>query len=360
MLRFIIVLCTLPWLTVPASATTLAEMAGQMIIVGFEGDGPKDAGVRAVASDLAAGRLGGVMYLKKNVTSLETVREMNTLFREAAPDLAPFITLDQEGGAVERLTRDVGFAEIPNAATVAARNTPEQAETLYLRMAWGVAEQGFSVNFGPVADLNSNPENQIIARFGRAFSDDAELVTAYDAAFIRAHHAAGLVTALKHFPGHGSSTADSHEGFVDITRSWDPAELEPYRALIDQGLVDMVMVGHLYHADYAEGDAQTPSSLSRRWIDGVLRGELGFDGVVISDDLEMGAIRDHFSLQDTVVMAVRAGMDILLFSNTADYRPGLAQEVLNILLAEAASDPTFAARIAQSYDRIVALKARMH
>lgn len=357
--RFLLALIVLACLASPAAAQSLEEMAGQMILVGFDGDGPDDAGVSAVVDDLEAGRLGGVMYLKKNVASLATVREMNALFRDAAPMLPPFITLDQEGGAVERLTKDVGFAEIANAATIAARNTPEQARAIYARMAQGIAEQGFSVNFGPVADLDTNPNNQIIARFGRAFSDDPDVVAAYGRAFIRAHHQAGLLTALKHFPGHGSSTADSHEGFVDITRSWEPRELDPYRVLIGEGLADMVMVGHLYHADYADADGQTPSSLSPRWIDGVLRDELGFDGVVISDDLEMGAIRDHFSLKETVTMAVRAGMDILLFSNTADYRPGLAQEVLDILLAEAGADPAFAARIEESYARIAALKARL-
>jgi len=358
-LRFLHALFVLPLLAQPVAAATLEEMAGQMIVVGFEGDEPADAGVKAVVSDLEDGRLGGVMYLKKNVSSLQTVREINALFRAASPDLPPFITLDQEGGAVERLTREVGFAETPNAKKIAANNTPEQAEAIYARMADGVAEQGFSVNFGPVADLNTNPDNQIIARFGRAYSADPMVVIDYNMAFVRAHRAAGLVTALKHFPGHGSSTADSHEGFVDITRSWSPDELEPYRVLIAENMVDMVMVGHLYHADFADGDGETPSSLSPRWIDGVLRGELGFDGVVISDDLEMGAIRDHFLLDETVVNAVNAGMDIQLFSNTADYRPGLAREVLDILMSEAGADPAFAARIEESYRRIVALKARL-
>ena len=193
-LRLLCALIVLPFLSQPAVAATLEEMAGQMILVGFEGDAPADAGVKAVVSDLEAGRLGGVMYLKKNVSSLQTVREMNGIFRAASPDLPPFITLDQEGGAVERLTRDVGFTEIPNAETVAANNTPEQAEAIYSRMAESIAEQGFSVNFGPVADLNTNPENQIIARFGRAFSADPMVVIDYDAAFVRAHRAAGLVT----------------------------------------------------------------------------------------------------------------------------------------------------------------------
>lgn len=346
-------------LPLPAMAATIEEMAGQMIIVGFQGDGVGDPGVEAAAADIAAGRLGGVMFLKTNVASLSAVREMNQMFRDAAPDLPPFITLDQEGGAVERLTKDVGFTEIDNAARIAARNTPEEAEAIYAGMAQGIAEAGFSVNFGPVADLATNPDNQVIARFGRAFSADPDVVTAYDTAFIAAHRAAGLVTALKHFPGHGSSTADSHEGFVDITQTWDEAELEPYRTLIADGMADMVMIGHLYHADYADGDGETPSSLSTRWIDGVLREELGFDGVVISDDLEMGAIREHFDLEETVTKGVRAGMDVLLFSNTADTRQSLASEVLAILVAEANADPAFKDRIEQSYERIVALKERL-
>jgi beta-N-acetylhexosaminidase len=359
-LRLVLAAAAVASLTVPAAAATLEEMAGQMVVVGFQGTAASDQGVEAVREELAAGRLGGVMFLRTNVASLAAVREMNEAFQAAAPDLPPFITLDQEGGAVERLTKDVGFTEIANARTIAAENSPEEAEAIYRAMAEGIAAQGFTVNFGPVADLDTNPDNQIIARFGRAFSEDAETVIAYDRAFIEAHHDVGLLTALKHFPGHGSSTADSHEGFVEITRTWSEEELEPYRALIADGMADMVMVGHLFHADYAsDAEDQTPSSLSPRWIDGVLRDELGFDGVVISDDLEMGAIREHFTLEETVLGAVRAGMDILLFSNTADYRPGLSGEVLDILLTEAEADPEFAERIEQSYERIVALKNRI-
>ena len=346
-------------LPVAAHAATLEQMAGQMIVVGFQGDDVADVAVENLRDDLAAGRLGGVMLLKINVKSLDAVAAMNAAFRAASPALLPFITLDQEGGAVERLTKDVGFKEIPNAAAIAAANSPEEAESVYAEMASSIARLDFTVNFGPVADVNLNANNQIIAKFGRAFSDDPAVVARYDAAFIEAHHAAGLLTALKHFPGHGSSRADSHEGFVDITQTWQRSELDPYRELIADNLVDMIMVGHLYHSDYSDAGAQTPSSLSPQWITGVLREELGYDGVVISDDLEMGAIRDHFTLEQTVTMAVRAGMDVLLFSNTAKYRASLGKEILDILMAEAEADPAFAARIEESYERIVALKRRI-
>ncbi|MEO7221947.1 MAG: glycoside hydrolase family 3 N-terminal domain-containing protein [Devosia sp.] len=344
----------------PAGAQTLEQMAGQMIIVGFQGDDADDKSVKAVAAEIAAGDLGGVMYLKPNVKSLKAVRAMNELFRSSSPGLPPFLTLDQEGGAVERLTKAVGFEELPNAATVAANNSPAEAENLYADMARKVADLGFSVNFGPVADLNVNPDNQVIAKFGRAYGKSAETVAAYDEAFIEAHHAAGLITSLKHFPGHGSSTADSHEGFVDISKTWSPTELEPYRIMFADGYADMVMVGHLYHKDYArQGGGKLPASLSADWIEGVLRGQLGFKGVVVSDDLEMGAIRKIYDLHDTVVQAVNAGTDLLLFSNTAAASGGLADKIRGILVGEAESDPAFRARIEASYARIVALKARI-
>jgi beta-N-acetylhexosaminidase len=342
-----------------AFAQSLEQMAGQMIVVGFQGDGAGDKSVAALRAEIAAGHLGGVMYLKTNVASLAKVKAMNAAFRVASPELLPFITIDQEGGAVERLTEEVGFAELPSAEQVAEAGTPEQAEALYAGVAQRLADLGFSLNFGPVVDLNLNPDNEVIGKFGRSFGADPQIVVDYAAAFIRAHRAAGLLTALKHFPGHGSSAADSHEGFVDITKTWQDSELAPYRALIGAGLADLVMVGHLFNANYAEGEGQLPASLSKRWITDVLRGELDFSGVVISDDLEMGAIREHYSLRDTVVTAVRAGVDVLLFSNTAKYHAGLADEVRAILVAEAAADPAFSARIVESYARIVALKQRI-
>jgi beta-N-acetylhexosaminidase len=359
-IRFVVSVLLAALLAGPAVAQSLEQMAGQMIIVGFKGDDAGDESFKAIRDEIAAGTLGGVMYLKTNVKSLTAVKAMNASLRAASPDLPPFLTLDQEGGAVERLTSAVGFAEMPNAQTIAAKDSPAQAEAAYAKMAQAIKDEGFTVNFGPVADLNINPNNQIIAKYGRSFGKSAKTVTAYDEAFINAHHDAGLLTALKHFPGHGSSTADSHAGFVDISKTWSPVELDPYKALFADGYSDFVMVGHLYHKDYTgTGGAKLPASLSPDWIEGVLRGQLKFAGVVVSDDLEMGAIRKQFDLHDTVVRAVKAGVDVLLFSNTAAYDPKLSDRVRAILVAEAAADPAFKARIEASYARIVSMKARI-
>jgi beta-N-acetylhexosaminidase len=344
-----------------AGAATLEQMAGQMILVGFQGDSVDDASIKGLIGEIGAGTLGGVMYLKPNVRSLDAVKQMNAAFLEAAPKgLPPFIALDQEGGAVQRLTGDVGFPETPSAASIASGMAADEARVLYGQMADGLHKLGFNYNFGPVADLDVNPDNPVIAKFGRSYSDNSFTVFSYDAAFIEAHHEKGIVTSLKHFPGHGSSTTDSHEGFVDISGTWSAAELAPYKLLLRAKVVDSIMVGHLYHDEYADaGNAKVPASLSSKWITGVLRQQLGFDGVVVSDDLEMSAVRDHFPLRERILMAVRAGVDILLFSNTARPRPEIAGEVRSILVAEAESDPAFKARIEASYARIVALKARI-
>lgn len=348
----------LPLAATPSLAQSLEQMVGQMIVVGFVGNGVDDKGVAALRAEVAAGDIGGVMYLKTNVASRTAVEAMNAAFREVAPPgLPPFITLDQEGGLVERLDKSVGFKEIPDAASVAARNTPAEARGIYDEQAESVAAWGFNVNFAPVVDLSINPNNQVIAKYGRAFGKDGKVVAEYAAEVIAAHHAAGLLTSLKHFPGHGSSTADSHEGYVDITKTWQESELEPYRELIAGGYQDMVMIGHLI--DTKVDPSGMPSSLSKPWIEDKLRGELGFKGVVITDDLEMGAIRDHFSLKETVLNAVRAGVDVLLFSNTAYQRATLGDEVRAILTAEAEADPAFRTRIEESFKRIVALKARI-
>jgi len=343
-----------------AAVASLEKMVGQMIMVGFQGNTITSAGVRAVTADIAAGRVGGVMYLRANVISLGNVSQMNAAFSGGNTELRPFIALDQEGGRVERLTGEVGFKEIPSAARIAAIQNPHQAEDTYFAMATDLGDLGFNLNLGPVVDLNINPNNPIIARFERAYGEKSETVTAYATSFIDAHRRAGILTALKHFPGHGSSRADTHEGFVDISKYWQPEELDPYKILMETGKVDMVMMAHLFHEKFSEADgAQLPASLSKSWISGVLRGELGYDGVVISDDMEMGAITDLFSISEAVILAVEAGTDILLFSNTANYRSSLPREIGDILIAKAKADPAFLARIEESYRRIVRLKQRL-
>jgi beta-N-acetylhexosaminidase len=367
LLRALAVALTAATAVSSADAATLDQMAGQMVVVGFQGAAIGDKPIAGLIEEIKSGDIGGVMYLKTNVKSLAAVKALNAAFKAANRGLQPFITLDQEGGKVERLTGDVGFPEMPSAQDVARQGTPGAAEAAYAKTAGALAGLGFNVNFGPVVDLNINPNNPIIGKYGRSFGTDPAQVAAYAGAFIDAHRKAGVLTSLKHFPGHGSSTGDSHKGFVDISNTWKPSELEPYKLLIQEGDADFVMVGHLYDSKYdAPGStAQLPASLSPVWIGQVLREKLGYSGVVISDDLEMGAIRNLFKsssnaeiVRQTVIEAVNAGVNVLLFSNTAAYDPKLGRQIHDILVAEASKDPAFAKKIEASYKLILALKQR--
>jgi beta-N-acetylhexosaminidase len=333
----------------------LERMIGQMILVGFEGDTPGHDGVRTVGRQVAEGRIGGVMYLRRNARDERSVKAINRMLAAASPDRPPFIAIDQEGGAVERLTRRTGFPEIPSARAVAMTRDADGAHQLYASLAADLRGWGFNLNLGPVADIDVNPANPIIGTLGRSFSADAGTVAAYGDAFVRAHRANGVMTAVKHFPGHGSSLADSHETLPDVTDTWSETELRPFRDLIAGGGADMVMIGHIYNERLQNG-AKEPASLSRDIIEGLLRRKLGYSGVVISDDLQMAAIEENHSLRETVVRAVEAGTDILLFSNSAKPEPDLPKRVAAILLHEAGRNGLVAENIAASYKRIAALK----
>jgi len=228
------------------------------------------------------------------------------------------VAVDQEGGMVARLKQEDGFVGCPSAATLgragvgAVRRAAE-------RVADQLRRVGVDWNLAPVVDLDLEPENPVIHRFGRSFGTDADLVCRCAQAWIRAHHRHGVACCLKHFPGHGSSLADSHAGFVDIGRTWRPIEAEVYRRLARSGLADAVMPGHLVHRGL--DPAGLPATLSRRMLAGLLRDRLGFAGVIVSDDLQMGAIRDRWSLEEAVAAAFTAGCDLLLIGNNLRREP---------------------------------------
>jgi beta-N-acetylhexosaminidase len=327
-------------------------------MVGFVGTRTDDPWPRKLVGQIDAGQVGGILFLKRNVADRDSVLALNAAFLAASGAKPALLAIDQEGGIIERLTAEAGFTERPSARDVALTQSAAQATETYAGVARDLRDWGFNLNLGPVVDVDVNPDNPIVGALGRSFSGDADVVTAYAAAFVAGHRGQGVLTALKHFPGHGSSSADSHKGFVDITRTWTPAELEPYRRLIADGLAEMVMPGHLYLEAFSDPDSRRPSSLSKTAL-AVLRNDLGFDGVIISDDMEMQAIEADYSLEEAAVAAVLAGNNILIYSNYADQRPDLPAEVIAILKRRAEQDPELRGRIEDSYRRIVALKAGM-
>jgi beta-N-acetylhexosaminidase len=345
-----------------AGAGDLDSMIGQMIMVGFAGANERDPGVMAVRDQLAKGVIGGVVLYPENIGSQTELRALTAFLGNAKSSPVPFIAVDQEGGLVQRLTHRDGYTYFPSARSV-GRNpsfaSPESAIRLYKTMADELAEAGFNLNFGPVVDLNLNPDNPVIGGRERSFGADPNAVTALARAFILAHREAGIVTVVKHFPGHGSSHTDSHKALADVSETWREVELEPYRQLAHDGLLDGVMIGHLYHPRFSDG-ARLPASLSGRAIHALrAEGYIGFQGVVFSDDMEMGAVRDDYSIEERVLKAVNAGTDLIVFSNVKSRDPELGVQI-HAIIADAVRDGRISRlRIEQAYGRIMLLKRRL-
>jgi len=331
------------------------RMIAHMFVLGFYGtSAPKGSTIRR---DICEKELGGVLLFDrhptrhgqaKNIASAGQLRRLTAQL--SACRHQPLIAVDQEGGLVQRIR----FAGRYPKASVLARRGAQAARKVFARMAGELHRLGINYDLAPVADLALNPHNKVIVKYGRSFGEDPERVAAFDGAFIHAMHQEGVLTALKHFPGHGSSRGDTHKGFVDVTRLWNPVELEPYRLLIDARRVDSIMVAHIFNRRY---DPRYPASLSYKVVTQLLRKQLGYRGVVITDDLQMGAISHNFKLKTVVQQAINAGNDLLLFGN--QLAPGHEVSVdqliriVRTLIREKKIDP---ARIVSANRRITAMK----
>ncbi len=336
-------------------ADVLTKMIGQMLFVGFEGLEPTDPGAQKLTAQIAAGHIGGVVFMAHNIRSPDQAKRLTGAFRTQRAEHALLIAIDQEGGDVQRLPAAKGFQQYPSAADLGAANDPLKANEVYTRLATELRQIGFNLNFGPVADLNRNSASAIIAGKRRSYGNDPRHVMAFAKAFAVAHRDAGVLTALKHFPGHGATAGDTHDGPVDVSGVWSEDEIEPYRALADNKYVDMVMVGHISHLKFS-GPNGAPASLSREAVQTLLRGSLGYEGVTITDDLEMSAVSTRYTMEETLLLAIEAGNDLLLITNKKSYDPDMPERAIQIIrkAVEAGSIPP--ERIRTSYERILQLK----
>jgi beta-N-acetylhexosaminidase len=335
----------------PAEAA-LAPDAGSLLLLGFDGDTAGAPLAAGLADAIRQGWAGGVMFHARNIGTRADFAGLVELFNGTGKQ--PLLATDQEGGDVQRLGTRQGFAAFPGARDVASGMTVAEAVALYAAAGAELRDIGVNFNLAPVADLD-DPNNPIIGAYGRAFSADPAIVTQYAAAAISGFASAGILTAIKHFPGHGHSLGDTHEGFVDITDTYRLAELLPFRDLVAAGTAPVVMIGHLAHRSFGHA----PASLSPLAISGILRGVLGHQGAVITDDLDMDAIRNLMSLEDAVIAAVAAGNDLVILSNSVDNDPDLAQNAVNWLVRAAIDGRLIRSRITESAARVRRLKAML-
>ena len=361
------------FLSVFASATVMTdddaerevrEQAARMLIVGFRGDTIGED-VRHYVADLG---VGGVILFDSDLTlggghgtrNIRSPRQLKSLCdglkRLAGSDL--LIAVDEEGGKVSRLKHVYGFPSTVSAEYMGERNDSAFTTAKSYAVAGTLRDAGININFAPSVDVNVNPACPVIGRLGRSFSSDPSVVADNAAWSIMAHHRRGIMTAIKHFPGHGSAASDSHLGLVDVSDTWSEAELAPFRHLIDAGLVDVVMTAHIYNSHL---DSTYPATLSANVIGGLLRGKLGYDGVVASDDMYMEAIVSHFTLREAVVRAINAGVDLLVLGNNspAGYSPERPDEVVDIIVDAVENGDIRRERIEEAVRRIDGLLAKL-
>ena len=317
---------------------------------------------------LSRDHFGGVLLFYENFLDAEQTLRLTADLQNANRDgggLPLMLFTDQEGGNVNR----IGFSTVGvGGMALAATGDPENARKMAAVHGEEIGLLGVRADFAPVADVNSNPANPVIGI--RSFSDDPETVSKYACAFLSGLHDVGIAAAIKHFPGHGNTDTDSHTGFPVINSSYEElkaCELIPFKAAIDAG-TDIVMTAHI---QYPQIETQTytsvssgeqvflPATMSRTILTDILRGDMGFQGVIVSDALGMAAIADHFSVEDVVKYTINAGVDLLLLPAVTDTKLfALTQTYLDTAIALVKAGEIDEARINDAVLRILRLKQK--
>ncbi len=349
---------------------SLRDKIGQMLIIGFEGKNIDSHSPIATAIDRE--NIGGVILFDfsvqsqtfdKNIESPQQVKLLNQQLQRITeeankshhrPNLPLLISVDYEGGEVNRLHQRYGFPEIKSPKAI-AKMPLDEANDSAKRMAQTMRSTGFNLDFFPTLDVDVNPDNPIIGKLERSFSSDPEVVTQYAQLYSRQFLENQIECSYKHFPGHGSSVDDSHLGFVDVTDTWNEKELIPFLQLLSQpSHCHMIMVAHIVNRKLDL--TGVPATLSPSIINGLLRHDLQFDGVVITDDMQMKAIADYYGLETALTLSINAGVDMLIFGNQLVDKLQDPKELVDIIEKKVHSGEIPEQRINEAYKRIVKMK----
>ncbi len=345
---------------------SLSIKIGQMILIGFPGTQPDSLVLR----EIRAGKVGTIILFEKNVpgyslkgpstlrtSSFASLKKTIWTYQSAAP-IPLLVAIDQEGGKVNRLKEKYGFPRSITAQDMGRATSLDSVRFYAEATAATLAGLGINLNFAPVVDLGVNKENTVIYKVGRAFSANPDSVALFANEFILQHRKYHVLTTLKHFPGHGSSLADTHYGVADVTNTWTPAELQPYERLLSRGAVDAVMSAHIVNMKL--DPKGYPGTLSKRILDSLLRKKLLFNGVVFSDDMQMFAIEKQYGIEESIRLSVNAGVDILCFSNNiTGSQERTVDKVHDIIRGLVGTGQIKMERIDEAYRRIIALKGRL-
>ncbi|QKF59107.1 glycoside hydrolase family 3 N-terminal domain-containing protein [Aliarcobacter lanthieri] len=334
------------------SKSDIEKMIAKMVILGFNGEILSKNS--QIYKDIEFG-LGGVILFDKdpndktkvkNIRNKEQLKKLNNELQSISKQKL-LISIDQEGGVVQRLKTDMGFVDTLKASEV-AQEGEEFAKNSYKALAKDLNDVGINLDFAPVVDLALNKNNKVIVTRGRSFGENSSEVIKYSSIFVDELKKENIISVLKHFPGHGSSLADSHLGFVDITKTWNKKELEPYKYFINNKKVDVIMTAHVFNENL---DKNYPATLSYNVNTKLLREELKYDGVLITDDLQMSAISKHYDLRTTLRLAINSGVNLLLFANQLA-KPITLKEIIDTVYSDILSENISLEKIIESNKKI--------
>jgi beta-N-acetylhexosaminidase len=356
-------LCLVGSITGVQASDSIRYKIAQMLIVGFRGT--QLTPDNHIYGDIKKLHIGGVILFDydaiaktydRNIRSPSQLKKLCSDLQSISANKL-FISIDQEGGKVNRLKRKQGFEHTVTAHYLGQLDNADSTHFYARSCARQLKTLGFNLNFAPCTDIDVNPNCPVIGKVQRSFSGDADIVQKHARIWIEEHRRVNVLTAPKHFPGHGSSRSDTHLGIADVTETWTDKELQPYRYLIANGMCDMIMVSHVFNRRL---DADYPATLSHKIIDGIIRKKLKYNGLVVTDDLAMGAIVDYYSLETAIEKAVNAGADLLILSNNGKtYDVRLAAKAVDII-EELVKRGTIAhSRINEAYNRIVEAKSNL-
>lgn len=342
---------------------SLDDDIAQMLLVGFRG--MDLSGNNHIVRDIKDHHIGGVILFEydaptgrhhRNIQNPEQVRSLCSQL-QALRDEVLLIGIDQEGGNVCRLKSKAGFSPLPSARKMGEGGV--DTVRLYAgSTARMLKDLGINLNFAPCVDVDVNPACPVIGRLGRSFSGDAARVALLAEAWIEECGRFGIISCPKHFPGHGSSSGDSHLGLVDVSRSWKPCELEPYKYLVSTGKVQMIMTTHVVNRQL--DPSGLPATLSAPILTALLRDSLGYEGVVITDDMGMGAIQNEYGWKEALCLTIDAGADLLCIGNNiGSYNPDIVPQTIAAIRELVSEGRLSADRIHASAERVRRLKSAL-
>lgn len=307
------------------SSASATSAAGQLLIVGFDGT----RYTSAIGSWFKKIRPAGVILFARNIENADQTRTLISDIVKLAEDqsLAPlFVCVDQEGGGVSRLPKE--YPPFPTARALGKDGSSELVETIHAKMGRVLADIGFNVDFAPVLDLDTNPVNPIIG--DRSFSSDPEKAGRLGRAAIRGLRSAGILTCAKHFPGHGDTSLDSHHDLPVDSRSAgriEEVELHPFREALEED-VEFVMTAHVIYPAF---DELLPATLSEKIVTGLLRNKMGYNGLIVGDDMDMKAVSDHWGTEESTRLAMKAGVDTLLVCHETPRREAVHESLKRMI-----------------------------